>query len=114
LSAIKENIMMFLYTVLISQSIDASTRAKDPNKYFFFIFAPQWVTEEKIKQPPHSSYFKKKTSVHNDACKSCSEFELINILFQTQNFRLANRRTTKRENTGTGYHHLNRTSDYNV
>jgi uncharacterized membrane protein len=47
LSAIKENIMTFLYTVLISRSIDASTRARDPNKDFIFIFPPQWVTEEK-------------------------------------------------------------------
>jgi hypothetical protein len=77
---------MFLYTVLISRSIDASTRARDPNNDFFFIFAPQWVTEEKklnshpIKQYiDYCSYFKKKTLVHNDACKSCSEFEEINF-----------------------------------
>jgi hypothetical protein len=43
LSAIKENV--FVYRAHFS--INASARASDPNKDFFFNFAPQWVTEEK-------------------------------------------------------------------
>jgi hypothetical protein len=43
MSAIKENVSVYRAHF----SIDASTRASDPNKRFLFNFAPQWVTEEK-------------------------------------------------------------------
>jgi hypothetical protein len=73
LSAIKENIMMFLYTVLISRSLHQPAPATQ-TKIYFFNFVPQWVTEQKklnshsIKQHiDYRSYFKKKPCIRTPA-----------------------------------------------
>jgi hypothetical protein len=86
LSAIKEN-SVSVYRAHFS--IDASTRASDPNKDFFFNFAPQWVTEEKklnshpIKQHiDYCSYFKKKHQCTRTPAKAAVNLSKLMFFFK--------------------------------